>query len=650
MKRGNLIFIIAAMLLVLPCAFSAPAEVTFSGPSLESYNVGDKIDLSGKITAEETISRGYLTLFAECSGLEYPKPMSLPIMISLNAGSEKSFPAEISTPEIIAKKEMIGECRIKAVLTNNNIETEAGMSSSFKVTKELRGTFDIDEDNVQLGKIIKVTGLIQKYDGTPISGNADVFLKQGSIKYPAGQEMEITNGIFNFELDTKSMPIGNYVLQVNAIDLRQNEQLFNAAEFSITDELNFYAETDKYEYLPGEKVIILGEAKNVVQEPVSIVSSYVKMGSSEFAAIIRESKISYSLELPTNVKAGKHTIYVSARDEFGNHAETPISILINPIASKLSIDLNTAQSYRPLDEIKAVVALYDQAMDFMSKYIQVSVINPEDEVSESYDIVSGQELRVKLPEHSMPGEWKIEAKIGSIIEKAAFQVEEVKVFSASVTGNVISITNDGNVKITDPFDINLDGEGNDFSFRAKSKINPGETATIDLSEKAPSGIYTMAILTPEGEKDFESVLVSNGKALMSFNGIFIGMVALLLGMMGFMVYTHSRKRSTLKLGEHDLHKIAKVKTEYFKKRDETEKSRFNEVEDFKTRTLAEIKKTQDFSPKPKYAQYSSPWRRASEERIAQRKAARESVPRSAGSSSGNNKDAMGGAAGFFGGF
>ena len=188
MKRGVMFLLL--VLFVIPLA---SASLSVTEPTRSQYNIGDTIDISGYILAEEDIA-GYLQFSFVCDNSSYPFQSTY---VDMNEGDQESF-ASLSTPRITISSSMTGLCRLKAALIVNQVVVDQEYSSAFEVTKDLNGHFSLDKSQIQLGESLTIEGEITRLGGEKIDGSAEIYFSNGEEEYLVGFTT-ITNGILNYD-------------------------------------------------------------------------------------------------------------------------------------------------------------------------------------------------------------------------------------------------------------------------------------------------------------------------------------------------------------------------------------------------------------------------------------------------------------------
>ena len=122
MKKSVFIII---FFLILPIIF---AEMDIR-QDMDKYNLGDKISVSASVIEDRNVD-GFFKAGLECPNYAiqyFVRPISL----------EKDFRTSINVPKLTATKEMIGNCKIKAVLEESDGTIDTGYTDEFKVKNEL---------------------------------------------------------------------------------------------------------------------------------------------------------------------------------------------------------------------------------------------------------------------------------------------------------------------------------------------------------------------------------------------------------------------------------------------------------------------------------------------------------------------------------
>lgn len=604
--KKRLFALIFVILIAIQCA---SAYVTISSTPKDKYNLGEAIPVLGYVSSEAGMS-GFLRASIECGDSIFPSSLA---PVSLNPGARLLFPSQIYVSPVIVSSSMSGICHLKVGLVESGFETDYALSKEFDVTKELKGSFRIQEKNIQIGSPVQITGIITRFDGKPVTGVAEIYNLFLGLRYMVAV-VNMDNGNFSFIYPTKTIPAGPYTVEVLARDVYGNEQMFEAASYVISDKLTLTANIDKINYLPESQVMVTGTLRDVLGKPVSSATAYISMDGEETAAKISEGSLKYTFTLSKTIKTGRHTLSISASDEIGNSGAASMEIDVNPVATSVKVELLNAET-APLESIKAIPKLLDQAGDLINSEIDVSIEDAKGNLVFTGKQASGEKLNYTVQQYAVPGEWKINAKYNSLTADALFNVAELSELKIDVDGTKVLFTNTGNVKWKDDAEVAIKGEQGIFTRKMSKTLKPGETAEIEMGKQAPSGTYSLSVSTPDRTETFDNFAIPDGKKVYSLNIVYIVMLLLVVGLIAYELTLLLKKggRMTPKLDHDDLRRLSRKAVSKVDAENAEARERQRMVDDYKRMTLDEIKKT-EAKMQPQYP--DRPWRRHVERKPA----------------------------------
>ncbi|MEA3378628.1 MAG: hypothetical protein U9Q69_03220 [Nanoarchaeota archaeon] len=593
MKRGELILL--AFIFLLPLA---SATININGPSLESYNIGDTIYISGYFWVTEDLD-GFLNTKITCGGIEYPLQLT---PISLKAEQESDFPAKIQLPDLVATSYMQGFCKIRLSLMKDFVEIESADSLEFKITNDLDATFNILETDIQAGEIAKIEGDITRLNGDLIKGQADIYLRYNQTKFLL-EKIEIEDGKFLYNYQTTSTPAGQYFIDLFIKDNQGNEKLFEeAVDFNLIKEISVIADSDGKKFKPGQTIKITGDAQTILRKDIAAASLNILLDEKNYNSEVQDGKFEYGLELPGDIKSGRHIINITVQDEFGNHGKDQIEIEIEAVPSKLENILNS-QIIDPNDVLEVKVHLLDQANENIDTTIKVEVRDPEGDVRVDKEVQSNQKILFRIPQFGIPGIWEIESSYNDYSDLDKFSVNEIKDVLIEKEDEIIKITNIGNIDYDEEIRISATDGKNEYNIKKKKEIAPNQTIIINLKKEIPSGTYDLSVDTDEAGKSFSgNVIVEGGKPVKSFNFIYILLVLTFTIILVYFLFIKGKKKTFGPRTKTPKKKLANVRKK-IEFRLNSEKGKKKEIIDFRDRILNEIKKTEKKHLKPEPEKY-----------------------------------------------
>ncbi|MBI5872511.1 hypothetical protein HZB88_05535 [archaeon] len=589
-KRGRKVRFLSGIFIVfLWLALFLPfasAVMGLSGITKERYNIGDKIAVSGTVTEQDGLS-GYVEVGLVCNGITY-NFQSVPV--NLNAGEQKS----LGTINIVISEGMAGICFVKTSLISNGLVIDTASSKTFEASLELKGEFRSQSNKVQVGDNIVITGDIKKLDGSPVEGSAEVYFEQGSLKYLM-DVVRVSGGLMSFNHKLSSANSGSYKVNIVIRDVYGNKMGFDdIAGFEVVSLIDVTLSLKQESAEPSEEVKISGEAKLLTGAGVAQGSAVIMIGSLRYSTSVSNGAYSYGVKIPNNMKSGVHAVYVSVEDAEGNKGSAEGQLSVKAIPTSLQAGINPSVVY-PSGSLAVTSSLYDQAGDVMDGEILIEIKNPDKDEALSKSAKSGEAFNFALEQYAVPGEWKVKAEFGKLKSETIFTVPEVKELSISLQNTTLIFVNIGNIKYKDTIYIYATSNTSNYTIKKTKNIDVAEQMPVELSKELPTGIYDITIPLEDGTVVFEDVVIANGTIRLGLNWAYFVIVLAIAVWIGYLVYRKWRKKPRIK-GRHkpSEQKLAKKARERIKEINAGSKeSEAGGMEDFKRRTLEEIKRTEE---------------------------------------------------------
>jgi len=174
----------------------------------DNYNIGDKISVSVSVIEDVDVD-GFFKAKIECTGYTmqyFVTPISL----------EKNFRTSVNIPDLTATKDMIGSCKIKAIVE----EAEGAVDSAYTDEFEVENILDIscETDEAIPGKETEVSCIVKKLSGEIVS-DGTARLNYGKKEYSKNLE----EGMSSFSIPIASdSPSGMQKMAVEAEDTKGN--------------------------------------------------------------------------------------------------------------------------------------------------------------------------------------------------------------------------------------------------------------------------------------------------------------------------------------------------------------------------------------------------------------------------------------------
>ena len=513
MKR--VLFALIFLFIIIPSSY-AIIELNEITPKI--YNLGDKIKISSSVLRENSFD-GILKIHLLCDREKVPLNSRI---LKLSANERYNFLDEFTIPIIST-----GDCFAKVFIEENGNLIEEKSSENFKITKELSGNFVLVNSKVQLGSNVDITGDVFKVNGKRIEGIATIYFKRNkNISFI--DTKDIKEGRFMFSVPSNYTNVGSYSVDFDIRDANGNENIFqDAIIFEITNLLNLDLKLDKDKVNPGGNFEVIGSVNNIYGKRVDRGSFIVRFKEKELKGDILLGDINQKIAVDNNIKTGFHNIFVEVTDEAGNKGSGNLNIEVLGKASKVELKIEK-DSYKPGDGLKISAIVYDQGRDLVDKDIEIEIRDSSG--VKRIDKTIKREFTFSLPLISRPGEWSIKATSGALKDEKKFYVTEIKDINYKVEGQMLVVTNIGNVAFDDILNINLDGVTSSSSISKKVFLDLGESMSIDFGKEVTTGIYKVTI----NDKLFDNVKIE-GRSLIDYreniNLIFVLLVILVLGVL-----------------------------------------------------------------------------------------------------------------------
>ncbi len=175
------------------------------------FNIGDTVEISSSIDAEQTMS-GFMKFTAVCGGF------SLPYFLT-PVEAQEGFRTQVDTPKLKVSQSMKGQCAIEAELVDENGATvDEGVSSSFSVSDGLDIVLVTEDLSTLPGVAKKVEGIVRGAGDKTV--NADIVFTFDDEAYT----ISTFNGKFIAMLDVPSdAKTGKHPIKIVAEDSQQNK-------------------------------------------------------------------------------------------------------------------------------------------------------------------------------------------------------------------------------------------------------------------------------------------------------------------------------------------------------------------------------------------------------------------------------------------
>ncbi|HLC74029.1 MAG TPA: hypothetical protein VJH20_05340 [Candidatus Nanoarchaeia archaeon] len=473
-----------AVILILGVLFvtqDANADVIITAVRSNTFNLGDEVLLRGYARAPST-DTWTLTQNLQCDDriTQINKRV-----VSLTFDERIDFNENVRLNDF-------GNCIFLVKFSSASGTNEEASSSSFTVTKQLKGDFLLDKTKAHFGDTVKLTGTVRKLDGGLVNGYGSVSIKKDNENYVTSS-INIIEGALKYSTSIDRLPQGSFVFEISVRDTYGNEHLFtNVATLEVTNKLTLNLRLSETTIRPSDKIDILGEITDVNGKNVKNGEAIIKVDFDEFKALVIDGVIDYSYKSPKTINSNDHTMHIIVKDEHENTGEITLRFNVVPIVTTLDIETNK-DAYFPKEAISITPFLYDQADEQISKDVTLEIYNAANEIVLTKTTESNAETLFKLTDYATPGTWKIKASSSGLTDELTFDVKEVNDILTTLENQIITVKNVGNVDYTEDLEIIAEGSEKTFTISKRTKLKPDETLQIYLYKDIPKGTYDISI-------------------------------------------------------------------------------------------------------------------------------------------------------------
>ena len=203
-----------------------------------NYNLGDKISLSVSVVEDVDVN-GFFKAVAECTNyvMQYfVTPISL----------EKNFRTSINVPDLTATTDMLGSCKIKAIIEETEGAIDSGYTEGFEIKKRLDVSCEAAEGIP--GKEVEISCIVKKLSGEAVSDGTirlnyrkkeftgEVEAGMSTFSVFVGEDVPAGMQKMAVEAEDTKGNYGDVILEVNVeaiptrLENRVNKEFFNLGE------------------------------------------------------------------------------------------------------------------------------------------------------------------------------------------------------------------------------------------------------------------------------------------------------------------------------------------------------------------------------------------------------------------------------------
>ena len=350
---------------------------------------------------------------------------------------------------------------------------------------------------------------------------------------------------------TKDFIGGNSGICVVESTLKNEKVLTN--NFEVSDLITINLISTKSQFNPGEGIIIEG---NCQKSNSQSVEGFIEMNivdennNIELLESVSNGYFKLNLNLPNNFASGQHAAAVNVYEkdsegEITNKGLLNYNIIINQIPTNVEVIFENSE-VEPGTNLEVKAVLHDQTGKPISSTAIISVKNSNNKIIEQIEKPTGEILEFPIANSEPSSEWTVVAVSNKLTGESTFKILEKQDVDIQIVGNILTLTNIGNVIYDEKVTIKISDE----ILEVETLLKVGESKKYVLS--APNGEYQVEILKGGSESIIDEVSLT-GKAIgIKEKSTFISVIKHplvwvfivgILGFVGFMIFRKGYKRS-----------------------------------------------------------------------------------------------------------
>ncbi len=315
---------------------------------------------------------------------------------------------------------------------------------------------------------------------------------------PVSIESSFRTAISAPDLVITQLMLGNCII-IGSLEtysgLVLEEQKSNS--FFITNQLIMLPIQNKITLLPSETLQISGVLNEAFGNNVIKAQTTFALDDNSYKSEAFDGKFNFTLELPKNIKSGKHVLEISASDYKSNLGTSSVEIEIIAVPSYIKIDLNSNE-FAPGSKILITTSLFDQANDLINASLDLELTSPTGHKIFRKAVQSNEKIEYELSQYAEPGSYVLAGTYNNLLIKSSINVTSIREVKLKYENETVFIENIGNVPFEDDIALILKSGLEKYSINKHVKVEPGQLINLELSKEVPSGIYDILVFIKEG--------------------------------------------------------------------------------------------------------------------------------------------------------
>ena len=284
-------------------------------------------------------------------------------------------------------------------------------------------------------------------------------------------------------------------------DLTTNDNLAieekNSNTLQITRQLAILPVNSKITALPGDSILVSGIINEAFGNNVLKASAKITLDNNTYAIDAADGKFNLTINIPKNIKSGKHTIGISASDSKNNFGDASVELDVTAVPRHIKLELSSSQLL-PGSKADITSSLYDQADDLINSSLDLELTSPNGNKVFRKIVQSNEKISYEFSQYAEPGLYLLAGSYKNLLVQSTINLTAIREVKIKYENETVFIENIGNVPFADELTFLLESELKKYPITKKINVEPGKILDIDLSKEVPLGVYDIKLPIKEG--------------------------------------------------------------------------------------------------------------------------------------------------------
>lgn len=315
---------------------------------------------------------------------------------------------------------------------------------------------------------------------------------------PVSLEANFRTAINVPELAATSSMLGNCTITG---DLATNDNLVvekkKSNNFAVTRQLTVLPVNSRLIASPSDIIFVSGVINEAHGNNILKATAKITLGNDSYNTDAVNGKFNLSVEIPKNIKSGRHEIGISTFDSKNNFGDAAIEFDVTAIPTYMGLELGNSQ-LSPGSKIGIVSSLYDQADELINTSLDLKLDSPSKNNVFTKAVQSNEKMEYEFSQYAEPGAYTLTSAYRNLLVQSSINITTVREVKIRYENEIVSIENIGNVPFEDELTFILKSDSKKYPITKEISVEPSKLVNIDLSKEVPLGIYDIKMSVQEG--------------------------------------------------------------------------------------------------------------------------------------------------------